>query len=135
MKKQLNTLMIAAAGLIALPALSAGTANFANASTGSTVSWYGPGFHGKLTASGERFNQNAMTCASNSHKMGTMLKVTNRANGKSVVCKVNDTGGFSKYGIKLDLSKAAFATIAPLGQGRAKVNIENVGFQKIKRAR
>lgn len=129
MKKQLNTLMIAAAGLIAL---SAGAANFANA---ATVSWYGPGFHGKLTASGERFNQNAMTCASNSHKMGTMLKVTNRANGKSVVCKVNDTGGFSKYGIKLDLSKAAFATIAPLGQGRAKVHIENVGFQKIKRAR
>lgn len=100
-------------------------------SLANTVTWYGPGFHGNLTASGERFNQNAMTCASNSHKMGTLLKVTNKSNGKSVVCKVNDTGGFSKYGVKLDLSKGAFAKIAPLGQGRAKVHIEKVGFKPI----
>lgn len=127
--KNLRTLIFALTGMFALSAASAMNAN------ASTVTWYGPGFHGKLTASGERFNQNAMTCASNSHKMGTLLKVTNRANGKSVVCKVNDTGGFSKYGIKLDLSKAAFAAIAPLGQGRAKVHIENAGFEKIKRAK
>lgn len=127
--KKLRTLIFALTGMFAL---TAGSAMNANA---STVTWYGPGFHGKLTASGERFNQNAMTCASNSHKMGTLLKVTNKKNGKSVVCKVNDTGGFSKYGIKLDLSKAAFAKIAPLGQGRAKVHIENAGFEKIKRAR
>lgn len=90
------------------------------------VTYYGAGFHGKKTASGERFNQNALTCASNSHKFGTRLKVTNVKNGKSVICRVNDRGGFSKYGISLDLSKAAFAKIAPLSQGRARVTITPV---------
>ena len=80
----------------------------------------------KKTASGERFNQNAMTCASNSHKFGTHLKVTNTANDKSVICRVNDRGGFGKYGVTLDLSKGAFAKIAPLSQGRARVIIEKV---------
>ena len=93
----------------------------------ATVTFYGDKFHGKKTASGERFNQNAMTCASNSHKFGTRLKVTNTANDKSVICRVNDRGGFSKYGVTLDLSKGAFAKIAPLAQGRARVIIEKVG--------
>lgn len=88
-----------------------------------TASWYGPGFHGKRTASGEVFNQNALTTASNSHKMGTKLLVTNPKNGKSVVVRVNDTGGFSKYGRTLDLSKAAFYKIASPGQGVVKVKI------------
>ena len=85
--------------------------------------WYGPGFHGKRTANGEIFNQNAMTTSSNSHKMGTKLLVTNVKNGKSVVVRVNDTGGFSKYGRTLDLSKAAFSKIASPGQGVVKVKI------------
>lgn len=104
--------------VLALSALSAQAA---------TVTFYGDKFHGKKTASGERFNQNAMTCASNSHKFGTRLKVTNTANDKSVICRVNDRGGFSKYGVTLDLSKGAFAKIAPLAQGRARVIIEKVG--------
>ena len=83
----------------------------------AVVSWYGPGFHGRKTASGERFNQNAMSCASNSHKFGTKLKVTNLKNNKSVICKVNDTGGFSKHGVTLDLSKAAFQQIASSSVG------------------
>lgn len=103
--------------VLALSALSAQAA---------TVTFYGDKFHGKKTASGERFNQNAMTCASNSHKFGTRLKVTNTANDKSVICRVNDRGGFSKYGVTLDLSKGAFAKIAPLAQGRARVIIEKV---------
>lgn len=104
--------------VLALSALSAQAA---------TVTFYGDKFHGKKTASGEKFNQNAMTCASNSHKFGTQLKVTNTANDKSVICRVNDRGGFSKYGVTLDLSKGAFAKIAPLAQGRARVIIEKVG--------
>ena len=56
----------------------------------ATASWYGKSFHGKKTASGEVFDMNKMTCASNSHKMGTKLKVTNKSNGKSVVVRVND---------------------------------------------
>ena len=86
------------------------------------ATWYGNQFHGRLTASGERFNQNAMTCASNKHKLGTQLKVTNTANGKSVVCHVNDTGKLGK-GVVVDLSKGAFAKIAPLSQGRVKVKV------------
>lgn len=90
----------------------------------ATVSWYGKPFHGRLTASGERYNMNALTCASNSHKMGTKLRVTNKSNGKSVVVRVNDTGGFKKYGRTLDLSKRAFSHIADTSQGIAKVSIQ-----------
>ena len=90
----------------------------------ATASFYGSKFHGKKTASGEVFDMNKMTCASNTHKMGTKLKVVNRANKNSVVCKVNDTGGFSKYGRTLDLSKAAFAKIADLKHGLVKVDIK-----------
>ena len=87
------------------------------------ATWYGNQFNGRLTASGERFNQHAMTCASNKHKFGTQLKVTNTANGKSVVCRVNDRGKLGK-GVVVDLSKGAFAKIAPLSQGKVKVTVK-----------
>ena len=90
----------------------------------ATASYYGSQFHGKKTANGERFNMYAMTCASNSHKMGTKLKVTNKANNKTITCRVNDTGGFGKYGRTLDLSKGAFSKIASLKQGLVKVHIK-----------
>ena len=102
---------------IALIALLLSTPAIADYAT-----WYGNQFHGRLTASGERFNQNAMTCASNKYKLGTHLKVTNIANGKSVVCRVNDRGKLGK-GVVVDLSKGAFAKIAPLSQGRIKVKV------------
>ena len=91
-----------------------------------TATWYGDRFHGRLTASGERYNQNAFTCASNQYKFGTRLKVTNTANGKSVICRVNDRGGFSKYGTTLDLSKGAFRQIAPLSDGKVRVTIRKI---------
>ena len=93
-------------------------------SLAATASWYGGKFHGRTTASGEVFNKWAMTTASNSHKMGTMLLVTNKANGKSVTVKVNDTGGFKKYGRTLDLSRGAFAKIADINQGLVNVKIK-----------
>lgn len=86
------------------------------------ATWYGNQFHGRLTASGERFNQHAMTCASNKHKLGTQLKITNTANGKSVVCRVNDRGKLGKS-VVIDLSKGAFAKIAPLSKGKIKVEV------------
>lgn len=92
----------------------------------NVASWYGGKFHGKRTASGEIFNQHAFTTASNKHKLGTKLKVTNRANGKSVIVKVNDRGGFGKYGRTLDLSKGAFDKIANLNKGTIRVDIEPV---------
>ena len=91
-----------------------------------TASWYGSGFHGKRTANGEVFNQNALTAASNSHRMGTNLLVTNVTNGKSVKVKVNDTGGFRKYGRTLDLSKGAFMKIANPNQGVIKIKIQKL---------
>lgn len=65
-----------------------------------------------------------MTTASNSHKMGTKLKVTNISTGASVIVRVNDTGGFKKYGRTLDLSRGAFAKIADIKQGLVKVKIK-----------
>ena len=93
----------------------------------ATVSWYGGNyFNGRLTASGEKYNQNDMTCASNTDKMGTKLLVTNPKTNKSVVVRVNDTGGFSKYGRTLDLSKGAFSKIANLSQGTVNVTIKKL---------
>lgn len=96
----------------------------ANAGYAATASWYGKPFHGRLTASGERFNMNDLTCASNTHKMGTKLKVTNKSNGKSVIVRVNDTGGFKKYGRTLDLSRGAFNKIEDINKGLVKINIQ-----------
>ena len=89
----------------------------------SYATWYGNQFHGRLTASGERFNQHAMTCASNKHKLGTYLTITNAKTGKSVVCRVNDRGKLGR-GVVVDLSKGAFAKIAPLSQGKIKVTVK-----------
>lgn len=86
------------------------------------ATFYGGIFHGRLTASGEKFDKNKFTCASNYYKIGTMLEVTNISNGKSVVVKVNDRGGFK--GMKLDLSEGAFKRIAKLKQGVLKVKVE-----------
>lgn len=90
----------------------------------ATASWYGGIFHNRTTASGEVFNKWAMTTASNSHKMGTKLLVTNVKNNKSVVVRVNDTGGFKKYGRALDLSRGAFAKIADIDKGLCEVKIK-----------
>ena len=90
----------------------------------ATASFYGKQFHLKRTASGEIFDMYKMTTASNTHKMGTILEVTNVANSKKVRVRVNDTGGFSKYGRTLDLSKAAFAKIADIKHGLVKVDIK-----------
>jgi rare lipoprotein A len=95
------------------------------ASSCGIASWYGPGFHGNLTASGERFNSRALTAAHPSLPFGTKIKVTNQQNGRSVIVRGNDRGPF--YGSRIiDLSEGAFAHIASLGQGVAKVCISKV---------
>lgn len=88
------------------------------------ISWFATWYSldGNYTSSGEVFDSNKMTCASNHYKVGTLLEVTNVANGKSVVVKVNDTGAFR--GRKLDLSKGAFSRIANLKQGVIKIKVE-----------
>ena len=90
------------------------------------ASWYGPGFHGKTAASGETFNENAMTAAHRTLPFGTKVKVTNSRSGKSVVVRINDRGPFIR-GRVLDLSKAAAQNIGMVRAGHAKVCYEIIG--------
>jgi rare lipoprotein A len=76
-----------------------------------------------VTANGERYNEEAFTCASMKYKFGTWLKVTNIENLKFVLVRVTDRGGFKKYGRIIDLSKGAFSKIANLKQGIITVKI------------
>ena len=95
--------------------------------TGSGVaSWYGPAFHGKTTASGERFNMYDLTCAHRELPFGSVLEVTNTTNGRSVKCVVNDRGPFVS-GRDLDLSYAAAKEIDLIGPGQARVKITYLG--------
>ena len=78
------------------------------------ASWYGPGFHGRRTASGERFNTNALTAAHRTLPFGTRVRVVNRRTGRSVVVRINDRGPFA-HGRVIDLSRAAAQTIGLSG--------------------
>ena len=87
-----------------------------------TASWYGKGFEGKLTASGYIYSSDQLTCASNRYPFGTVLKVINKENKKSVIVVVTDRGSFTeKYGREIDLSKKAFDKIASSSEGLIKV--------------
>lgn len=88
------------------------------------ATYYGKVYHGRKTASGEIFNMHKLTCASSSkYKFGTMLKITNISNGKSVIVKVNDRGR-DIVGNRIDLSQAAFGEIANLKTGIIKIFIK-----------
>ena len=81
-----------------------------------TASWYGPRFHGKLTANGEIYNQMAYTAASKVLKFGTLLKLTNPKNHKTVIVRINDRGPYIR-GRQLDLSKGAAISLGMIGCG------------------
>lgn len=87
------------------------------------ASWYGPGFHGRLTANGETFNSNHLTAAHRTLPFGTQLRVTNLNNGRSVVVRINDRGPFIKGRI-IDLSAAAARQIKMIDSGVASVRVE-----------
>ncbi len=89
------------------------------------ASWYGRQFHGRKTASGERFDMNAMTAAHRSLPLSCYIRVTNRDNGKSVIVKVNDRGPFHGKRI-LDLSYAAAKQIGITQRGMGNVVIERI---------
>jgi rare lipoprotein A len=86
------------------------------------ATWYGEEFNDQVTFSGEKFDMNKMTAASNHFPIGTKLKVTNKENGKSVIVRINDKGAMSKYTI--DLSKGAFKRIAELKTGIIEINVK-----------
>nr|WP_281250697.1 septal ring lytic transglycosylase RlpA family protein [Hydrococcus rivularis] len=90
------------------------------------ASWYGPGFHGRQTANGERFNQNDLTAAHRSLPFGTKVRVTNMNNGRSVIVRINDRGPFVG-GRAIDLSAAAARAIGLHRSGVGPVNLEILG--------
>lgn len=89
------------------------------------ASWYGRQFHGKTTASGERFDMNALTAAHPSLPLNCYVKVTNKGNGKSVVVRINDRGPFHSNRV-LDLSYGAAKAIGLTQSGTGNVAIERV---------
>ena len=87
------------------------------------ASYYADRYHGKKTASGELYRNNLNSAAHMELPFGSMVRVTNLANGKSVVAKVNDRGAF-KSGRIIDLSKSAFGSIANIRDGIVKVKVD-----------
>lgn len=87
------------------------------------ASWYGPGFHGRKTASGERFNQHGLTAAHRKLPLGTKARVTNLHNGKTVEVKINDRGPYVRGRI-IDLSKAAAERLGMKEAGTTPVRLE-----------
>jgi rare lipoprotein A len=86
------------------------------------ASWYGPGFHGRLTASGEVYNQHALTAAHRTLPLGSRAVVTNLANGQSVQVRITDRGPFIR-GRVIDLSRGAARALGMLKPGISRVRI------------
>ena len=101
-------------------ASSSAKANFRQV---GTASWYGPGFNGRKTASGERFDQNKLTAAHRSLPLDTVVKVTNLDNGKAVKVSINDRGPYVGKRV-IDLSHAAARKLDMTDDGTARVRIE-----------
>ncbi len=80
------------------------------------ASWYGPGFNGKHTSSGEIYDQDDLTAACTTLPLGTMALVTNLQNSRKVEVRINDRGPFAK-GRKIDLSRRAAAALGILDPG------------------
>jgi rare lipoprotein A len=87
------------------------------------ASYYGPGFAGRRTASGEIFNPSKLTAAHRTLPMGSKVRVVNKRNGKSVIVRINDRGPFTK-GRVIDLSVAAARQINMIQSGKAPVSLE-----------
>lgn len=93
------------------------------------ASWYGPDFHGKRTANGERYDMEGMTAAHKILPMNTWVEVKNLQNGRSAVVRINDRGPFVDNRI-IDLSKAAARNLGVLGPGTARVRVTALGYRE-----
>jgi len=88
-----------------------------------TASYYGRKFHGRRTASGEPFDMGALTAAHRSLPFGSLVRVTNPANGRSVTVRINDRGPFTR-GRVIDVSRAAAEELGLIRRGHATVELE-----------
>jgi rare lipoprotein A len=114
--------------MLLLPSTTAEPARIAGVQHG-LASYYGPGFHGKETASGTIFNQSAMTAAHRTLPLGTVVKVTNLENGRAVTLKVTDRGPYGRNyrkGTIIDVSKGAARRLHFLRDGLVRVKVEVV---------
>ena len=93
------------------------------------ASWYGPGFHGRRTANGEVFNQNAHTAAHKTLPFGSRVRVINLENGRSMVVVINDRGPFVR-GRVIDVSRRVAERLGFRGKGLARVRLQVVGRGK-----
>jgi rare lipoprotein A len=89
------------------------------------ASWYGPNFHGKYTANGEIYDQNALTAAHRTLPLPSIVRVTNLENGRSIKLTVNDRGPYAKGRI-IDVSRRAAQLLGFDGKGTARVRVEIV---------
>ena len=94
------------------------------------ASWYGRWHAGRLTASGERFNPQAMTCAHRTLPLGSLVKVTDLATGKNVELEVNDRGPYVKGRI-MDLSEAAARELGAGEKGLLEVRVEVISIPQL----
>lgn len=104
---------------------NAGTSGSVRAGTmieDGIASWYGPNFHGKLTANGEQYDMYGLTAAHRTLPFNTLVRVENKNNGKSVTVRINDRGPYAKNRI-IDLSRRAAGEIDMLGPGTAPVEL------------
>ena len=90
------------------------------------ASWYGPGFHGRPTATGERFDENALTAAHKTLPLPGLVEVTNLANGRSAILRLNDRGPFVDDRI-IDLSRGAATELGLLNAGLGQVRVRYLG--------
>ena len=105
-----------------MPASPKGLPQLASAATGQ-ASWYGPGFYGNRTASGEVFRPGTYTAAHRSLPFGTRVRVTNLNNGRSAVVRINDRGPFTGGRI-IDLAHGAASDLGVTASGVATVRLE-----------
>lgn len=89
------------------------------------ASWYGPGFHGRTTANGEIYNQFELTAAHKSFKFGTLLRLTNPENNKSIIVRINDRGPYVESR-ELDLSYASARALGIIKPGVRRLKVELV---------
>jgi len=127
--RERRLLLFPAAGFLALMASACATApakgppDWSRFRQEGEASWYGPNFHGKTTANGERYNMLQLTAAHPKLPFHTLVKVLNLSNGKTATVRINDRGPFLKGRI-LDLSYAAARALGAHGPGVIRVRLE-----------
>jgi len=92
------------------------------------ASWYGPGFHGKKTANGEIYDQNALTAAHKTLPMPSLVQVTNLENGRSLRLTINDRGPYA-YGRIIDVSRRGAQLLGFHRRGTARVQVQILGAE------